>query len=186
MPPRRRTFYLADATVLSNSKVRRLARQHPDDWLAAWGAFHILIGVATLNGSPRLTDEDVTDTLGADHDRLADVLRDAGLLTRTGIDPATFREWCPKPRPRYPSDSRGITPDSDGVPPDSGGIEHDSARTPTESPTSSTSSSSTSSSKAASSSRGVGPSAAQPLAPKGAAALVEKDLPPFLQVVNET
>lgn len=148
MPPRRRTFYLADATVLSNAKVRRLARQHPDDWLSAWGAFHILIGVATLNGSPRLTEDDIIDTLGEDHAHLAVTLREAGLLTRTGIEPATFKEWCPKPRPKYPSDRRGSTGtdnDSDGVSTDSDGIGHDSKVTPTESPTSSTTSTSSSS-----------------------------------------
>lgn len=140
MPPRRRTFYLADATALSNGKVRRLTRLHPDVWLAAWGAFHVLIGVATLNGSPRLTDADVTDTLGTDHDHLAAVLREVGLLTRNGVDPQTFRDWCPKPRPKYPSDSGGARPDSDGIRP----TPAESDPIPMESPTSSTTSTSSS------------------------------------------
>lgn len=138
MPPRRRTFYLADATVLSNSKVRRLTARYPDDWLAAWGAFHILIGVATLNGSPKLPVEDVAVTLGPDHTRLTAMLREVGLLSRGGIDPDTFTEWCPKPRPKYPSDSGGITPtpaESDATPPEPRLI-------PAESPTSSTASTS--------------------------------------------
>lgn len=154
MPPRRRTFYLADATVLANPKVRGLSRSNPDEWLAAWGAFHILIGVATINGSPRLSSRDLADVLGPEHVHLAELLRRVGLLTRSGIDPDTFAEWCPKPRPHYPSDdtrgdrrnsaeNRPTTPESDTIPP--------------ESPTSSTSSSS----RAASSppSRGVGHSA---------------------------
>jgi hypothetical protein len=184
MPPRRRTFYLADATVLSNSKVRGLSREHPRDWLAAWGAFHVLIGVATLNGHPRLSSRDLADTLGPEHADLVVMLRKVGLLTRSGIDPETFEEWCPKPRPKYPSDYNGKPPDSGGVGSDSGGVSVDSAES-NGAPTSTTSSSSASSSKAASSSRGVG-GAAQPLAPKGAAALVEKELPPYLQVVNES
>src|SRR6185369_2481595 len=112
MPPRRRTLYLADATVLSNSKVRGLSRDHPRDWLAAWGAFHVLIGVATLNGSPRLSSRDLTDVLGPEHGDLVEMLRRVGLLTRSGIDPATFEEWCPKARPKYPSDYGGVGADS--------------------------------------------------------------------------
>lgn len=147
MPPRRRTFYLADATALSNGKVRRLARQHPDDWLSAWGAFHILIGVATLNGSPRLTDDDIVDALTPDFERLVPILREAGFLTRTGIDAKTFAEWCPKPRPKYPSDRKGSdgdTTDSDGVGSDSAGVDGRSEGTPTESPTTTSTSSSSS------------------------------------------
>ena len=45
MPPRRRTFYLADATLLSNPKVLRLKRLHPDDWLSVLGGFHLLISI---------------------------------------------------------------------------------------------------------------------------------------------
>jgi len=156
MPPRRRTFYLADATVLSNSKVRGLSRDHPRDWLAAWGAFHVLIGVATLNGSPRLSSRDLTDVLGPEHGDLVEMLRRVGLLTRSGIDPATFEEWCPKARPKYPSDYRGVASDSDGIPPDSGGVGADSAESNGAS-TSSTSSSSKAG--ASSSSRGAGRSA---------------------------
>jgi hypothetical protein len=166
MPPRRRTFYLADATILSNVKVRKLARVHPDRWLSAWGAFHVLIGVATLNGSPRLTRDDVLETIGPEHDDLLDLLRDAGLLSKTGIDAATFKEWCPKPRPRYPSDdtrsggagsdSGGMGSDSGGVRGDSAGVRHDSEGTPPESPTSATSSSSGSTTASSSSSRGAG------------------------------
>lgn len=156
MPPRRRTFYLADATVLSNSKVRGLARSHPRDWLAAWGAFHVLIGVATLNGSPRLSSRDIADVLGPEAGDLVDHLRRVGLLTRSGIDPETFEEWCPKPRPKYPSDNRGDKSDSDGITDDSAGVGDDSAESDG-APTSTTSSSSPS--KAASSSGGVGHSA---------------------------
>lgn len=122
MPPRRRTFYLADATLLANSKVRRLMR-HPD-WLGAIGTFHILIGVATLNDSPDFSDADCDDLLGEESRPYVLMLRTVGLMTETGLDAATFEEWKPKPRPRYPSDDRtpaesdGITPttaESDGV-----------------------------------------------------------------------
>jgi hypothetical protein len=154
MPPRRRTFYLADATVLSNSKVRGLSRDHPRDWLAAWGAFHVLIGVATLNGSPRLSSRDLADVLGPEHGDLVELLRRVGLLTRSGIDPETFEEWCPKPRPKYPSDYRGDKANSGGVGPDSGGVGGNSAES-NGVPTSSTSSSS----DTASPSRGAGNSA---------------------------
>ena len=181
MPPRRRTFYLADATVLSNSKVRGLARSNPDEWLSAWGAFHVLIGVATLNGHPRLSSRDVADVLGPEHLHLAELLRKVGLLTRSGIDPETFEEWCPKPRPKYPSDYAGAKPDSDGVDPDSAGVSRDSAESDG-APTSTTSSSSAS--KTASSSRGA-KDAPRPTALSGAAGAVEKELPAFLQVVNE-
>lgn len=158
MPPRRRTFYLADATVLSNSKVRGLSRDHPRDWLAAWGAFHVLIGVATLNGSPRLSSRDLTDVLGPEHGDLVEMLRRVGLLTRSGIDPATFEEWCPKARPKYPSDYRGDKSDSDGIPPDSGGVGHDSAESNGAS-TSSTSSSSSPETASSPPSRGADASA---------------------------
>lgn len=158
MPPRRRTFYLADATVLSNSKVRGLSRDHPRDWLAAWGAFHVLIGVATLNGSPRLSSRDLTDVLGPEHSDLVAMLRRVGLLTRSGIDPETFDEWCPKARPKYPSDYKGDKPDSDGIVSDSGGVGGDSAESDGV-PTSATSSSSGSKAGASSSSRGAGRSA---------------------------
>ena len=117
MPPRRRTFYLADATLLSNPKILRLRRQHPDDWISVVGAFHLLIGVATLNGSPKLTQDDISDVLGG-RDDLIVTLRSAGLMTPTGIDKATFNDWCPKPRPQYPSDrnrSGGKSADSGGV-----------------------------------------------------------------------
>jgi hypothetical protein len=159
MPPRRRTFYLADATVLSNSKVRGLSREHPRDWLAAWGAFHVLIGVATLNGHPRLSSRDLTDTLGPEHADLLAMLRRVGLLTRSGIDPETFEEWCPKARPKYPSDYNGKPPDSGGVGSDSGGVGQDSAESDGAS-TSTTSSSSSSGAASSPPSRGVGRSAA--------------------------
>jgi hypothetical protein len=155
MPPRRRTFYLADATVLSNSKVRGLARDYPRDWLAAWGAFHVLIGGATLNGSPRLSSRDLADVLGPEHADLLNLLRRVGLLTRSGIDPDTFEEWCPKPRPRYPSDDRGNKSDSDGITSDSDGVGRNSAEKDGV-PTSSSSSSSPSKAASSSSSRGVG------------------------------
>jgi len=155
MPPRRRTFYLADATVLSNAKVRGLSREHPRDWLAAWGAFHVLIGVATLNGSPRLSSRDLTDVLGPEHGDLVKMLQKVGLLTRSGIDPETFEEWCPKPRPKYPSDSGGGKPDSGGVDPDSGGVGADSAES-NGAPTSTTSSASSSKTASSSPSRGAG------------------------------
>lgn len=169
MPPRRRTFYLADATLLSNPKVRRLSRTHPDEWLAVIGAFHVLIGVATLNGSPKLTTDEITDVLGG-HEDLVTLLRGAGLMTARGIDRATFEEWTPKARPKYPSDvprPSGDTSDSDGVDPDSGGISDDSADSagiPPDSdgmPTSTTTSSSSSVSTTGSSppSRGAGHSA---------------------------
>ena len=156
MPPRRRTFYLADATVLSNSKVRGLSRDHPRDWLAAWGAFHVLIGVATLNGHPRLSSRDLTDVLGPEHADLVALLRRVGLLTRSGIDPETFEEWCPKARPKYPSDYNGKPPDSGGIDPDSGGVGQDSAESDG---VSTSSSSSGSKAGASSSSRGAGRSA---------------------------
>ena len=158
MPPRRRTFYLADATVLSNSKVRGLSRDHPRDWLAAWGAFHVLIGVATLNGSPRLSSRDLTDVLGPEHSDLVAMLRRVGLLTRSGIDPETFEEWCPKARPKYPSDYRGDKSDSDGIDADSAGVGADSAESDG-APTSTSSSSSVSKAGASPPSRGVGHSA---------------------------
>lgn len=158
MPPRRRTFYLADATVLSNSKVRGLARSHPRDWLAAWGAFHVLIGVATLNGSPRLSSRDIADVLGPEAGDLVEHLRRVGLLTRSGIDPETFEEWCPKPRPKYPSDNRGGKADSDGIDGDSAGVGDDSAES-NGAPTSSTSSSSGSLTASSPPSRGAGRSA---------------------------
>jgi hypothetical protein len=145
MPPRRRTFYLADATLLSNPKIRGLARQEPDRWITVIGAFHILIGVATLNGSPRLTSQEIADTLGDGHDDLIGLLRGVGLMTSTGISRSTFEDWCPKPRPRYPSDEKprphsgGKGTDSGGVAADSGGIDTDSDGMPT-STTSSTSS----------------------------------------------
>jgi len=171
MPPRRRTFYLADATLLSNPKILRLKRLHPDDWLSVVGAFHLLIGVATLNGSPRLSKDDIEDVLGG-HATVAELLRSAGLMTRTGIDRATFEEWTPKPRPKYPSDG-GVKSDSDGVEPDSAVVGTDSAGIkpiPSESdgmPTSSTSSSSVSTAASSSSSRGVKPT--RPTALSGAA-----------------
>jgi hypothetical protein len=152
VPPRRRTFYLADATVLSNSKVRSLARSHPRDWLAAWGAFHVLIGVATLNDSPRLTSRDIEDVLGPEVGDLVEHLRRLGLLTRSGIDPETYEEWCPRPRPKYPSDSKGAKADSAGITTDSGGVGPDSAES-NGVPTSTTSSSATAASS--SSSRGA-------------------------------
>lgn len=158
MPPRRRTFYLADATVLSNSKVRGLSRAHPRDWLAAWGAFHVLIGVATLNGSPRLSSQDIADVLGPEASDLVSHLRRVGLLSRSGIDPETFDEWCPKPRPKYPSDSKGVKSDSAGIVSDSGGVVSDSAES-NGVPTSSTTSSSVSTTASASPSRGVAASA---------------------------
>lgn len=186
MPPRRRTFYLADATLLSNPKILRLQRQHPDDWITVVGAFHLLIGVATLNGSPKLAQNDISDVLGG-RDDLIERLREAGLMTPTGIDRATFNDWCPKPRPQYPSDKKPRDR-SGGNGPDSGGVGHDSAGVGTDSdgmPTSSTSS--PSSSKTASPSRGVGSAnGTRPHAPRGAAGSVETDLPPFLQVVNES
>ena len=158
MPPRRRTFYLADATLLSNPKILRLRRQHPDDWITVVGAFHLLIGVATLNGSPKLSQDDISDVLGGRDDLIAR-LRDAGLMTPQGIDRATYNDWCPKPRPQYPSDrkprnrSGGNAPDSGGVGPDSGGVGTESGGMPT------STTSSSSSSKAASSPRGVAHSA---------------------------
>lgn len=158
MPPRRRTFYLADATLLSNPKILRLRRQQPDEWITVVGAFHLLIGVATLNGSPKLTHDDISDVLGGRDDVIA-LLRDAGLMTPTGIDRATFNDWCPKPRPQYPSDrkprphSGGKRADSGGVGSDSGGVDTESDGMPT------SSSSSASKAKAASSSGGVGHSA---------------------------
>jgi len=185
MPPRRRTFYLADATVLSNSKVRGLSREHPRDWLAAWGAFHVLIGVATLNGHPRLSSRDLADTLGPEHADLIAMLRKVGLLTRSGIDPDTFEEWCPKPRPKYPSDSAGVKGDSAGVVPDSVGVGKNSAESDGV-PTSTSSSSSGSTTASSSTSRGVGGSAkngARPTAPSGAVALTEEDLPEHLRKV---
>jgi hypothetical protein len=160
MPPRRRTFYLADATLLSNPKVRRLSRTHPDEWLAVIGAFHVLIGVATLNGSPKLSSEEITDVLGG-HEDLVTLLRGAGLMTARGIDKATFDEWTPKARPKYPSDDKP-RPDSGGVHPDSGGVGHDSDGIPGDSdgiPTSVTSSSSGSTTASSPPSRGVGRSA---------------------------
>ncbi len=144
MPPRRRTFYLADATALSNTKVRRLQRD--DRWLSAWGAFHILIGVATLEDDPTFTEDECEDLLGAGSSEWALMLRGVGLMDANGLDPATFEEWKPKPRPRYPSD---------GVPrsqTDSGGVRDDYAEK-TGMPTSS--SSSTSSTASSSSSRGA-------------------------------
>lgn len=158
MPPRRRTFYLADATILSNPKVRGVARSHPRDWLAAWGAFHVLIGVATLNGSPRLSSRDIADVLGPEATDLVELLRQVGLLTRSGIDPATFEEWCPKPRPKYPSDNRGGRSDSGVINDDSGGVGVDSAES-NGAPTSTSSSSSGSPTASSPSSRGVGGSA---------------------------
>ena len=124
MPPRRRTFYLGDATILSNPKVRRLARQHPDRWLSVLGAFHVLIGVATLNGSPRLTRDEITDTIGEGHDDLIGLLREVGLMTTTGIRRETFDAWTPKARPKYPSDEKGRpnTAESDGETRNSAGV----------------------------------------------------------------
>lgn len=157
MPPRRRTFYLADATLLSNPKIRGLARTEPDRWLTAIGAFHVLIGVATLNGSPRLTPQEISDTLGDGHGDVIALLRTVGLMTPTGISRSTFEDWCPKARPQYPSDKKprrnsgGDDTDSGGVGRDSGGVRSDSGGMPTSSTSSST--------KAASSSRGVGHSA---------------------------
>lgn len=184
MPPRRRTFYLADATLLSNPKILRLRHAHPDEWLAVLGGFHVLIGVATLNGSPKLSPSDIADVLG-DQETVIALMREAGLMTPTGIDRATFNEWCPKPRPVYPSDKKprnhsgGNTSDSAGVGADSGGVGTESGGIPT------SSTSSSSSSKAGASSRGVG-EPARPPAPKGAGAPIDRDLPPFLQVVNES
>ena len=181
MPPRRRTFYLADATLLSNPKVLRLQRQHPDEWLAVLGAFHVLIGVATLNGSPKLSEADIDDVLG-DQKSLTDLARSVGLMTSTGIDRATFNDWCPKPRPQYPSDKKprnhsgGNGTDSGGVGRNSGGVVSESGGMPTSSPSSA--------STTASPSRGA--NGGQPPAPKGAAGHIDKDLPPFLQVVNES
>lgn len=152
MPPRRRTFYLADATLLSNPKILRLRRQHPDEWIAVVGAFHLLIGVATLNGSPKLTHDDISDVLGG-QDELIARLREAGLMTPTGIDRATFNDWCPKPRPIYPSDlkprkrSARNKHDSGGVGHDSGGVGTESGGIPTSSTTSSSSTATTSSSR---------------------------------------
>jgi hypothetical protein len=115
MPPRRHTFYLADATILSNPKFRRLARGGPD-WISCVGAFHILIGVATLEGSPYFTDEDIEDILGTEAMPWVVMLRKVGLMTATGLDPDTFEDWRPKARPRYPSDGvPGSQTDSDGV-----------------------------------------------------------------------
>jgi len=178
MPPRRRTFYLADATLLSNPKILRLRRQHPDEWVTVIGAFHLLIGVATLNGSPKLAQNDISDVLGG-RDDLIELLREAGLMTPTGIDRATFNDWCPKPRPQYPSDrnrSGGKGADSGGVGPDSGGVGAESRGIPT------SSSSSASSSKTASPSRGAGPRSVGPNGPTA----VDTNLPAFLQVVNES
>lgn len=150
MPPRRRTFYLADATLLSNPKVIRLRHRHPDEWLAVLGGFHVLIGVATLNGSPRLSRDEIDDVLGGDG-TLHELLRSTGLLTRTGIDKATYEEWCPKTRPKYPSDDKprrnsgGDDADSGGVGPDSAGVGGNSAESggvPTSTTTSSPSSAS--------------------------------------------
>ena len=149
MPPRRRTFYLADATLLSNTKVLRLQRQHPDEWLSAIGAFHVLIGIATLNSSPKLSPSDIDDVLGT-QSGVVSLLRTAGLMTPTGIDRATFNEWCPKSRPRYPSDDKprrnsgGDSADSGGVGRDSGGIRTESGGMPTSTTTSSTTSTSSS------------------------------------------
>jgi hypothetical protein len=156
MPPRRRTFYLADATLLSNPKILRLRRQHPDEWLSVLGGFHVLIGVATLNGSPKLSQDEISDVLGDQTDVIA-LLRDVGLMTPTGIDRATFNDWCPKPRPQYPSDKKprkhsgGKGTDSGGVGRDSGGIGAESGGMPT--------STTSSPSKASSSSRVVNGSA---------------------------
>lgn len=179
MPPRRRTFYLADATLLSNPKVLRLRRDHPDEWLSVLGAFHILIGVATLNGSPRLSESDITDVLG-EQTVVIGLLRDVGLMTATGIDRVTFNDWCPKPRPQYPSDkkprrrSAGKRPDSGGVGTDSGGVGPESDGIPT-------SSSSSASPSKASSGGGDQP---RSLAPNGATAVTDEDLPLHLRVVN--
>jgi hypothetical protein len=163
MPPRRRTFYLADATLLSNPKVIRLRSRHPDQWLAVLGGFHVLIGVATLNGSPRLSQDEISDVLGGDGS-LTGLLREAGLLTRTGIDKGTFEEWCPKARPEYPSDrkrrkgSDGDDDDSDGVGRDSAVVGDNSAESGGV-PTSTTTSPSSSKAASSSPSRGVGHSA---------------------------
>ena len=161
MPPRRRTFYLADATLLSNPKILRLRRDHPDEWLAVLGGFHVLIGVATLNGSPKLTSAEISDVLG-DEVHVSELLRAAGLMTATGIDRATFNDWCPKPRPQYPSDRKPRKPrkPSAGKPSDSAGVRADSAVVGTDSdgiPTSS--SSSTALAASSSPSGGVGASA---------------------------
>ena len=163
MPPRRRTFYLADATLLSNPKIRGLTRREPERWVAVIGAFHVLIGVATLNGSPRLTRQEITDTLGDGHDDLIDLLRAVGLMTPTGISRSTFEDWCPKARPQYPSDKKprgnsgGNGTDSGGVGPDSGGVGTDSGGIPT----SSSSSGSSALAASSSSSRGGGRSAGE-------------------------
>ena len=181
MPPRRRTFYLADATLLSNPKILRLRRQHPDDWIAVVGAFHLLIGVATLNGSPKLAQDDISDVLGG-RDDLIGRLREAGLMTPTGIDRATFNDWCPKPRPQYPSDrnrSGGKGADSGGVGRDSTGVGADSDGMPT------SSSSSSSGATSASSSRGVGGSANGQRSGHGRPTAVnEEDLPMHLRAVQ--
>lgn len=157
MPPRRRTFYLADATLLSNPKILRLRRAHPAEWLAVVGGFHVLIGVATLNGSPKLSPDDITDVLG-DDETVIRLMREAGLMTATGIDRATFNDWIPKPRPRYPSDDNP-RPHSGGKRADSGVVGRDSAGVHSESggiPTSSTSSPSASAASPSSNGRANG------------------------------
>lgn len=183
MPPRRRTFYLADATLLSNPKILRLRRQHPDDWITVVGAFHLLIGVATLNGSPKLSQDDISDVLGGRDDVIA-TLRVAGLMTPSGIDRATFEDWCPKPRPQYPSD-RKPRRRSAGNKHDSAGVGHDSAGVGTESggmPTSSSSSVATT--KASSGGVRSAGESRRSVRPDGPTAVTDEDLPLHLRAVQ--